>query len=64
MPEDIQDVSMPCQHFLTIVAVWTAEWIVMRDYYLFIPMHARARLNVELLCLALEYLLEVRSRLI
>lgn len=55
---------MPYQHFLAVVAVWTAEWIIMRDYYLFIPMHARARLNVELLCLVLEYLLKVRSRLI
>ena len=64
MPEDIQDVSMPCQHFLAVVAVWTAKWIVMRDYYLLIPMYTRARLNVELLCLALKYLLKVRSRLI
>lgn len=55
---------MSCQHFLTIVAVWTAEWIVVRDYNLLIPMHARARFNVEFLCLALEYLLEVCSRLI
>lgn len=55
---------MPCQHFLAVVAVWTAKWIVMRDYYLLIPMYTRARLNVELLCLALKYLLKVRSRLI
>ena len=55
---------MSCQHFLTIVAVWTDEWIVVRDYNLLIPMHARARFNVEFLCLALEYLLEVCSRLI
>ena len=55
---------MPYQHFLAVVAVWTAEWIVMRDYYLFIPMHAWTRFDVELLCLALKYLLKVRSRLI
>ena len=55
---------MPCQHFLAVVAVWTAEWIVMRDYYLFIPMHAWTRFDVEFLCLVLEYMLKVRSRLI
>lgn len=55
---------MPYQHFLAVVAVWTAEWIVMRDYYLFIPMHAWTRFDVELLCLVLEYMLKVRSRLI
>ena len=55
---------MPCQHFLAVVAVWTAEWIVVRDYYLFIPMHARTRFDIELLCLVLEYLLKVRFRLI
>ena len=55
---------MPCQHFLTIVAVWTAEGIVVRDYYLFIPMLARTRFCVEFLSLVLEYLLKVRSCLI
>ena len=55
---------MPSQHFLAVVAVWTAEGIVVRDYYLFIPMHARTRFDIEFLCLALEYLLKVRSRLI